>query len=118
MNLMNINERVLSMCDSLCFVGSKCAIFGVKHVHLGCFCKTNVFVYPKKWFIKVHQGSFLSRLSYKLMNLMNLMNFNELACCLRLFFAMYIKGELVSGINFHVSSSHKFIKFIKNGGLV
>lgn len=117
MNLMNFNEPLLGMRDSLCFARGEWAVFGLEQAHLTGFYKTNAIATPKKWFINVHQVHrmiVIRILSYKLMNLMN---FNELTCYLRLFFAMYLKGKLVSGFRFQVSSSHKFIRFIKKNPL-
>lgn len=117
MNVMNINERVLGTGDSLCFVANKLVVSGLEQAHLACFYITNAFATPKKWFIKVHlvhRRSFSGRLSYKLMNLMN---FNELACYLRLFFAMYLKRDDADRLIFSSASSSSFIRFIKNGGL-
>lgn len=111
---MYINERILGMCESLCFVRLLVGGFGVIGEGLAGFYITNAIVAPEKWFINVHQYRLLitiRTLSYKLMNLMN---FNELACYLRLFFAMYLKGCHGSGFRFQVSSSSMYIK---NGGL-
>lgn len=117
MNVMNINERVLGTGDSLCFVSGGSAVLGLERAHLACFYITSAIATPKKWFIKVHlvhRRSFLGWLSYKLMNLMN---FNELACYLRLFFAMYLKRDDADRLIFSSASSSSFIRFIKNGGL-
>lgn len=117
MNLMNFNEPLLGMRDSLCFVRGEWAVFGLEQAYLTRFYKTNAIATPKNWFINVHQVHRMIVIRILLYKLMNLMNFNELTCYLRLFFAMYLKGGLVSGFKFQVSSSHKFIRFIKKNPL-
>lgn len=116
MNQMNFDEHVFGSDDLLCFVVRKIADFSHKCAVLAFHDMTNILAAPKKWFIDVHLlhlRSFLGWLSYKLMNLMN---FNELACCLRLFFAMYLKRDDANRLILLSASSSSFIRF-KNGGL-
>lgn len=117
MNLMNINERVFRTGESLCFVDDGWAVFGLEQPFWARFYITNATATTKKWFIKVHLVHRLIVIRNTRGKLMNLMNFNELTCYLRLSFVMYQKRKRVAGSSFQVPSSHKFIWFIKNGGL-
>jgi hypothetical protein len=104
MNLMNFDEPFLALWRVNLFCIWLSAGFFTKQ---NLFCKNGVF-----WFIKVHQvhKSWLFRqIVYELMNLMN---FDELVCCVWLSFAMCQKGNGVDELGTRYSSSSKFIKFI------
>lgn len=85
---MNLNERVLGIRESLCFVRNFWATFGLEGRFWAIFYITNAIATPKIQFIKVHLVHLMIVMRTLLYKLMNLMNFNELRYYLRLLFAM------------------------------